>query len=107
MNDLDLLAAQAVSRARLLETALHGAGPWYVVFYGADTECRVPAERTVLEGERRISLAAVVEANCRDIYAMEIYCGPVLMTAHDISGSPSPPCRIVLDIAVGDPETVL
>jgi hypothetical protein len=105
-GEFELLASRAVSRAHLLEKALHSCAPWQAVVYGQETECRLPASRHILEDEFRIVFTAHATSSIRDIHAVELYCGNALLVARQVTGLPSAPCRIVLDVGIEHPETV-
>lgn len=102
--EFDLLAARIVARGRLLETALHAAGPWWIVLYGAETECRAPAQRVVLDDLREVALIAHVSGQCDSISAVDIYCAGDLVTVQPVAGAPSAPCRISLRIGASETE---
>lgn len=104
--EFELLVSGAVARASLLERALYSPGPWEIVIYGSDTECRTPAQRRVIDEEYRVSFVAYAPGTCEDIEAVELYSGHSLVTARPVSGSPSAPCRIVFDIGISNLEAV-
>lgn len=104
--EFELLVSGAVARASLLERALYSAGPWEIVIRGSDTECRMPAQRRVIDEEFRVSFVAYAPGTCEKIEAARLYCDRWLVAARPVSGGPSAPCRIVFDIGISDLEAV-
>ena len=105
-GDLDLRVAQAVSRAHLLETALHHRGPWDAVLYGTETECRLPVTRDILWSENRVSFVIYALRLPWGIETIELYCNRSPVVVRPVEAMLSGPCRIIIDVGVGEPETV-
>jgi len=99
MSDFDGLVSQLVARARLLEKALHDPGPWFAVVR-ADWSGRHRVSRVICEEERRVSFTVYVDEPCSKITAVELYAGHSLVTARQVDGLPSSPCRITLDFGI-------
>jgi hypothetical protein len=88
---------------RLLERAAHDEGPWRAVAYGCEPH-PFPLTRELIEDGSQIVFTGYLRQQCDAIYSVGIFLRGQLVTAQDITGRPSSPCRITLALGVADPE---
>ena len=86
---------------RLLERALHDVGPWGAIVHG-DTECLMIVRKQVLPGQSQIVFTGYLPPGCQNIYLVELVSRGEFVTAQDVTGSPSSPCRITFSVGIPD-----
>jgi hypothetical protein len=90
-----------MTRARLLERVLHDPRPWSAVACGR-TRVRIPLERHDRPDDH-VVLTGYLSQECRDITAVEIWCGSDMVMSWPAEQEHSP-VRITLELGIEDTE---